>query len=202
MREREEIEASKGAEAVQPKPGSKATSVGGAGLRRPPTEPTLKKKFQSVGQLKSRNSQYFPTAEGDRMQRPARPVRDSSVAYGDEKILVIEDSTALRELADLVLTGLGYGVLLAEDGPEAIELVEAGAKFDLLFTDIALPKGMDGVEVAGKLNQIKPGLKVLYTSGYPQESMAKLGLNSEAALLTKPYRRAQVAAMVRKVLDG
>lgn len=121
---------------------------------------------------------------------------------GKERILVIEDSPALRELVEEMLGSLGYETLLAEDGPTAMDLVDAGVKFDLLFTDVVLPKGIDGVEVAGRINQIKPDLKVLYTSGYPRDAMSRHGLKAEAKLLTKPFRRAQVAAMVREVLDG
>ena len=128
--------------------------------------------------------------------------RVTAQGAGGEKILVVEDCPALRELADQVLTGLGYGVLLAEDGPTAIGLVKAGAKFDLLFTDVVLPKGMDGVEVAKKIRQMRPGVKVLYTSGYTREAMTRNNFRGGTKLLNKPYRRVQMAAMVRTVLDG
>jgi PAS domain S-box-containing protein len=131
-----------------------------------------------------------------------KPIDDKELPLGDECILVVEDSDALRELAEQILTGLGYSVLMAEDGPSAMELVDAGAEFDLLFTDVVLPKGMDGVEVVEKITALRPGMKVLYTSGYTREAVAEGRISEEAELLTKPYRRAQVAAMVRKVLDA
>ena len=77
------------------------------------------------------------------------------------------------------------------------------SRFDLLFTDVMLPRGMSGVELAKRAQAIKPDLKVLLTSGYPEEVFAQHGRADEGTLLLrKPYRRRELADMLRKVLDG
>ena len=101
------------------------------------------------------------------------------------------------------LQSLGYQTVAAADSKAALQLIEAGQTFDLLFTDVVIPGGMSGRELADEVAKRRPGLKVLYTSGYTDNAIVHHGkLDDGVMLLTKPYRRNQLAEMVRKALNG
>jgi len=101
-----------------------------------------------------------------------------------------------------LLADAGYIVVTAENGKEALNLLEHGKAVDLLFTDIVMPGGMNGIELARQAAQIDPNLKILFTSGFadalldPRDS--EMTLNR---LLSKPYRRAELILKVREMLD-
>jgi CheY-like chemotaxis protein len=100
------------------------------------------------------------------------------------------------------LKALGYQVLQAEDGASALAILEKNHDITLLFTDIVMP-GMGGHELAKKAQLMRPRLKVLYTSGYTQDSIIHNGkLDKGVQLLEKPYNRASLAAKIRDVLDS
>ena len=122
---------------------------------------------------------------------------------GAETILVVEDDTLVRNFVTAQLQSLGYKTVAAADSRTALQLVEAGQGFDLLFTDVVIPGGMSGRGLAEKLATLRPGLKVLYTSGYTDNAIVHHGrLDDGVMLLTKPYRRNQLAEMIRKALNG
>jgi len=98
------------------------------------------------------------------------------------------------------LGGLGYRTLIASDAEAALALVDQGAEFDLLFTDVVMPGGMNGRELADAVLARRPGTKVLFTSGYTDEFVHDGRLDSSVALLRKPYRRADLAQKIREVL--
>jgi CheY-like chemotaxis protein len=101
------------------------------------------------------------------------------------------------------LTNLGYEVTDVGSGPEALALLQDNREFDLLFTDVVLPHGMSGVELARHARAIRPELKVLLTSGYPEEVFEQHGRpDPQTPLLRKPSRRKDLAEAVRKALDG
>ena len=119
-----------------------------------------------------------------------------------EAVLVVEDDPAVRAFAVAALEKLGYRVQTASSGAEALAVLEGGASFDLLFTDVVMPGGMSGRELAGAATELRPGLKVLYTSGYTENSVVHHGrLDPDVQLLSKPYRRDELARRVRRVLD-
>src|SRR5262245_974989 len=122
---------------------------------------------------------------------------------GSETILLVEDDALVRAYASAQLTALGYRVTAAEDARGAIEMVEHGCAPDLLFTDMIMPGGMNGRELAERLRQRHPRLKVLYTSGYAYNAMAgeAAAAFQVAPLLGKPYSRRDLAIKVREVLD-
>jgi CheY-like chemotaxis protein len=121
---------------------------------------------------------------------------------GNEKILIVEDDPYVRSHAISSLESVGYRVIVASDGPEALTLLRGGAEPELLFTDLVMPGGMNGWELAAKAREIRPKLKVLYTSGYPLESLIDRGESDPGAhMLSKPYRVAELARLVREVLD-
>ena len=130
------------------------------------------------------------------------PARAPALPGGQEKILVVEDAEMVRDYTQSVLSGLGYAVSVAADGREALAMIDSGLNPDLLLTDVLLPNGMDGLQVAEQALRRLPGLPVLYMSGYVENvdpTQSRLDLQSN--LLLKPFRRAALAAMVRDRLD-
>ena len=120
----------------------------------------------------------------------------------DETILVVEDDDDVRTYSVESLRELGYRVLEAHDGPSALSLLERQFKVDLLFTDVVLPNGMTGAQVAADARAIRPDLKVLFTTGYARNAIIHQGrLDRGVQLLTKPFTFAELAEKVRDVLD-
>lgn len=144
---------------------------------------------------------YFPRVHKEADQH-GLDRSGSAIVGGVEKILVVEDDPLVREHLVARLAGLGYKVVSSDTGPRALRLLEQTSDVDLLLTDIVLPGGMNGREVAEAARFIRPDLKVLFTSGYTENAIVHHGrLDVGVELLGKPYRREQLAAKVRKVLD-
>ena len=143
---------------------------------------------------------YLPRAHAD---ASAQQVSESRSNRGrGEAVLVVEDDPAVRAFAEAALAQLGYRVQTASSGAEALAVLEGGAEFDLLFTDVVMPGGMSGRELAGAATELRPRLKVLYTSGYTENAVVHHGrLDPDVQLLSKPYRRDELARRVRRVLD-
>jgi CheY-like chemotaxis protein len=107
----------------------------------------------------------------------------------------------VRNFVITQLHALGYKTIAANDGRAALAVVEKGEPFDLLFTDVIMPGGMTGRQLADEIAKRRPGLKVLYTSGYTDNAIVHHGrLDEGVLLLTKPYRKPQLAEMVRRAL--
>lgn len=122
---------------------------------------------------------------------------------GHETILVVEDDSEVRQTAVALLAELGYRVLEAENGPAALELLNARADIDLLFTDVVMPGGMKGSELAREALKRRPGLKVLYTSGYTENGAFHGGMvASGSAFISKPLQLQELAVKVRAALDS
>jgi CheY-like chemotaxis protein len=127
----------------------------------------------------------------------------SAVPGGHETILVVEDDRLVRDYVLTQLRSLGYITLDAANAAEALAIVKAGKKFDLLFTDVIMPGAMNGRQLANEVLKSKPGLKVLFTSGYTENAIIHHGrLDSGVLLLAKPYRKSDLAGMIRKALAG
>jgi signal transduction histidine kinase/CheY-like chemotaxis protein len=121
---------------------------------------------------------------------------------GGETILVVEDEDKVRAGSVEMLEELGYRVLQAPDGPTALRLLD-GRAVDLLFTDVVLPGGMNGRELADEIRRKMPTIKILYTTGYARNAIVHHGrLDPGVELITKPFSFAQLAAKVRSVLEG
>jgi len=131
-------------------------------------------------------------------------IMNSSDAVNDVKgtILVVEDEPSLRSLVVMVLQELGYRVFEASSGVVAREIwKEKQGEIDLLFTDLVMPDGISGRELADELRQKKPGLKVIYTSGFSAEFGSKgFVLREGVNFLRKPYVLAQLIEIVRSLL--
>ncbi len=121
-------------------------------------------------------------------------------ARGRESVLVVEDEPEVRRFSAEALRELGYGVAEAADGAEALTRLTAGEAADLLFTDVVMP-GMTGRELAARARELRPGLKVLYATGYSPESLGDAA-NAGGIVLGKPFTMDQLARTVRQVLDA
>src|SRR3546814_372546 len=147
---------------------------------------------------------YLPRAKAPEMSvaAPASAAAGEGQA-GREPILVVEDDAAVRRLAVTQLRNLGYRVLEVSDGMSAITLLRENDSIDLLFTDVVMPGGMTGRQVAEEGRRLRPAMKVLFTSGYTQETIFHQGqLDPGVHLLSKPYRRDGLARKIREVLDS
>jgi CheY-like chemotaxis protein len=118
-------------------------------------------------------------------------------------VLLVEDEPLVRQFVETQLGGLGYRVVSAGNGEEALAELQRDRAFDLLLTDIVMPGPLKGPEVAIEARRLCPSIQVIYTTGYAQQvALAQAGLPADAPLLSKPYRRAALARLVRSVLDA
>jgi PAS domain S-box-containing protein len=133
---------------------------------------------------------------------PVRVVEPTDIAGRGERILLVEDDDLVRAHAVQLLTSLGYGVVAATNGPEALAQLRENIPCDLLFTDVIMPGGLTGPRLAEAAHVLRPGLPVLYTSGYTENAIIHHGrVDPGINLLHKPYRKAELAAKLRAVLD-
>jgi CheY-like chemotaxis protein len=141
-----------------------------------------------------------PTAT-DISVAPARP--DPARAAGTETILVVEDDADVRAFVTGQLSGLGYRVIEAADGPQAQRILDSDQPLDLLFTDVVMAGGMTGRQLADAAKARRPGLKAVFTSGYTENSIVHQGkLDKGVSFLSKPFRRQDLARKIRETLDG
>lgn len=146
---------------------------------------------------------YLPCAEGEKEQLPAKAEVIETSARGDETILVVDDEHELQNLARETLSGLGYRILTAGSGMEALEKMKQEKVIDLLFSDIVMPGGMNGYELAERATAEHPNLKVLLTSGYAAKTIAQ-GDQTRFALnlVNKPYTMQTLTRQIRSLLDS
>ncbi len=145
---------------------------------------------------------YIPRSKSTAEESVNHTVNNNAIPGGDETILLVEDDEAVREIGIYLLTSFGYKVLDAESGSDALTLLGKQEDIDLLFTDIVMPGGMTGAELAQHALGKKPSLKILYTSGYTDTAVFKNGvLERNSDVLNKPYRIENLAQSVRDVLD-
>jgi CheY-like chemotaxis protein len=146
---------------------------------------------------------YVPKSIEAYREADKRSVKPRETAGGDETVLVVEDDDVVLITAAETVTDLGYQVLVAHDGREALQILKGSRKIDLLFSDIVMPGGINGVQLAIEARRLKPSLKVLLTSGYTAAVLTdKHGLPKEFPVLGKPYRRDQLAANLREIING
>jgi PAS domain S-box-containing protein len=147
---------------------------------------------------------YLPRAAQQEAAAAERAAEDGVAETSrGEAILVVEDDARVRLVTVRRLRELGYGVEEAESGESALALLKAGRRFGLLFTDVLMPGGISGPELARQARKLDPEMRVLLSSGYADPeamrgAMAELG----ADLLRKPYKRSELAAAVRRALDA
>lgn len=145
---------------------------------------------------------YFPVAENTPKKTEAKLVAPMPEG-GGETILVVEDEEVLRELVKDILEGDGYEVLTAASGREALEVWSRhGKSVDLLLTDMTMPDGISGRDLAGKLLEENPRLPVIYSSGFSHENLDPQDLPEGQMLFPKPYEPADLSRAVRAILDN
>jgi PAS domain S-box-containing protein len=143
---------------------------------------------------------YFPRAEGGEMTEASHD--EESLPRGrNEVVLVVEDNVALRKMAVRQIAELGYRVREAQHAQEALEAIARDPGVELVFTDVVMPGGMDGRQLADIVTTRWPQIKVLLTSGFPGSMVGGLDRSAGVSLLSKPYRRDQLARAMRDVLD-
>jgi two-component system NtrC family sensor kinase len=150
---------------------------------------------------------YFPRLADQRELPDWTDERTSSrpapSARGSETILLVEDDEEVRKFATAVLREQGYNVHAAADGISALNLLESESDIGLLFTDVVLPGGMNGRQLADEARRRRPALKVLYATGYTRNAIIHQGrLDAEVELLTKPFAAEALSRKVRQILDA
>ncbi len=143
---------------------------------------------------------YLPRAGGP----PVVAGEDVCVvaSRGSERILLVEDDDLVRDHVATQLSGLGYSVVAASSGPEALAILRRDCAFDLLFTDMVMPGGMTGRQLADQAQGLIPRLPVLFSSGYSESVIAHRNrLETGVHLLNKPYLRQELAAKIRDIFD-
>jgi len=144
---------------------------------------------------------YLPSAENEAVEGLESEPEPPDLR-GHETILLVEDNDLVRDYAREQLASLGYEVVEAANGPDALAIVHQRDDIDLLFTDVVMPGGMNGRQLAEQVQALRPDIKVLYTSGYTQNAIVHHGrLDAGVELLDKPYLRRELARRVRKLLD-
>ena len=145
---------------------------------------------------------YLPRYFGDETGVEIKRDEVATQRGDGETVLVVEDESKLRAYAVEALEELGYDVISAADGPSALDLLSTKKKVDLLFSDIVLPNGISGKELADRAIKLRPDLKVLFTSGYTRNAIVHNGrLDPGVELIPKPFTYDQLAASVRRILD-
>jgi PAS domain S-box-containing protein len=146
---------------------------------------------------------YLPRLQTQTMQSHEHtdlPLPEGEVG---ETILVVEDDEQVRAVSADVLRDLGYAVVEAADGPSAVHILEGRGRVDLLFTDVVLPGGLTGADVARRACELRPEIKVLFTTGYARNAIIHHGrLDKGVQLITKPFTLTDLAEKVRAVMDG
>ena len=127
----------------------------------------------------------------------------AAVSSGHETILVVEDRDDVRDVTISVIEKLGYRVLTASNGAEALELIRGGVDMDLVFSDVVMPGGISGVDPAEQVPRIRSDLPILLTSGYRDEHLISRGfIERGTTVIRKPYRMAEISRAIRSALDG
>jgi CheY-like chemotaxis protein len=145
---------------------------------------------------------YLPRLAGEAESDVSSEEVLTPEAVEEETILVVEDDDEVRAYSVDSLRELGYRVLEAHDGPAALRLLDRHSRVDLLFTDVVLPGGLTGAQIAAQAKVIRPSIKVLFTTGYARNAIIHHGrLDKGVQLIVKPFGFAELATKVRDSLD-
>ena len=144
---------------------------------------------------------YLPRADGASVAPSSEKIKGDVDPHARETILVVEDDERVRQLTIRRLKMIGYQVLEASDGPKALDILRGSDAVDLVFTDLIIPGGLSGREVAIRARQLKPGIHVLLTSGYAEQLVHGDDLQREQLkVLRKPYQQSDLVAALRDAL--
>ena len=145
----------------------------------------------------------FPCETAKAEPTGSQPPRHFDDKRGNETVLVVEDQVDVGDYAETVLAEFGYTVLRAGNANEALQLLDGADRVDLLFSDLIMPGGMNGVMLAREVKRRRPRMRVLLTTGYAESSIERVDARgAEFELIQKPYKRTELAIKVRQVIDG
>jgi PAS domain S-box-containing protein len=145
---------------------------------------------------------YLPRSTGAG-QTADETTPQAAIERGHETVLIVEDDTLVRNYVVGQVANLGYTTLEAANAAEALAILDNGTGIDLLFTDVIMPGAMNGRQLADEAVRRRPSLKTLFTSGYTENAIVHHGrLDPGVLLLAKPYRKVELARMIRVALDG
>ncbi|WP_256808231.1 PAS domain S-box protein [Bradyrhizobium sp. Bra64] len=145
---------------------------------------------------------YLPRSSGVQ-ETEYEVLQNVPITGGNEKILIVEDDALVRQYVVTQIKSLGYAALEAANAAEALVIIDADKDIDLLFTDVIMPGNMNGRQLADEAARRRPDLKTLFTSGYTENAIVHHGrLDSGVLLLAKPYRKSELAKMLRTALAG
>jgi CheY-like chemotaxis protein len=131
---------------------------------------------------------------------PVRQVVEAGLETGTGVVLVVEDDAAVRATTSGMLEDLGYSVVAAETGNAALRIIQADTALDLVFSDVVMPDGMSGVELARQIGSLRPELPILLTSGYTAHRVIPEIPTGELALLKKPFSQADLSIAIRNLM--
>jgi CheY-like chemotaxis protein len=146
---------------------------------------------------------YLPRhAEDDSVQEEVELPTDMDAAGGGEVVLVIDDDPTIRMLVGEVLAESGYAVIEAPDGPAGLKVLDSNARIDLLITDVGLPGGMNGRQVADAARVSRPNLKILFITGYAENAViGQTRLENGMFVMTKPFQMDMLAHRIREIIE-
>ena len=147
---------------------------------------------------------YFPRYAGELDADDAALPHDDHLEPGQgETVLIIDDEEPIRMLVSDVLGEAGYRVLEAVDGPSGLKILQSDARIDLLISDVGLPGGFNGRQVADAARQTRPDLKVLFVTGYAENAVVSNGhLEAGMQVITKPFQMSALALRVREIIES
>jgi CheY-like chemotaxis protein len=147
---------------------------------------------------------YLPRYQGAADSKDLTlPTSEAPCASQNETVLLIDDEPTIRMLVAEILDELGYNVLQAADGAAGLKIIESDARIDLLVTDVGLPGGMNGRQVAEAGRVFRPNLKVLFITGYAENAVISHGhLEADMHMLTKPFPMELLATRIKAILAG
>jgi CheY-like chemotaxis protein len=144
---------------------------------------------------------YLPRSDATATDAIDQAPTGLPIQGGDETVLIAEDDLMVRSYVSAQINSLGYRTLSAAHSMEALSILDGNECVDLLFTDVVMPGGMNGRQLADEARRRRPGLKVLFTSGYTENAIVHHGrLDPGVLLLPKPYRKSDLARMLRVAL--
>jgi signal transduction histidine kinase len=142
---------------------------------------------------------YLPKAP-QTLERESKTVQPTVIPLGSERILLVEDNEDLLETTAAMLTASGYEVVSALNGEDAIAILRSGKEFQLLFSDVVMPNGMNGIELAREARLLNNDIRVLLTSGYADDVMERYRATDEFPIIYKPYLLPDLAQRLRLIL--
>jgi PAS domain S-box-containing protein len=146
---------------------------------------------------------YLPQSNKPVMEARAEQIDRDPVTTKAETVLVVEDDSGVLALTSEMLNELGYQVITASDAKSALEVLQREPKIDLVFTDVVMPGGQTGIQLATAARKMRPGIKILLTSGYTGEALARhQPAEFNLPLIPKPFRQADLGGRLRTILDG